>query len=343
VGSRTVPTPQPQQHLTHSAHWNSTWLTLLELFFNCRPLTSSVSSRLPYFNLYWSSVQQLELWPITDFLELCPVTALLQHWPISDFLELCPITALLQLWPITNFLELWPISDFLELCPVTALLQLWPISDLLELCPLTALVQLWPITDFLELCPITDCNRSSDQYLLSGAPYRNYWLTACHRRQCNQWLVSQSVLMSGLPLGPMNRFFLFFSLVWQLLDIVVGPPLWREDGSVICSDITHWLESCKNNNHTVLSHLRLPQPGGPGSHIYIPQKQGGPVIPPGYWVPFTSPLMTRRATVEVFYPASTRVTSKSKSHYDRQLVGQSVLVSGANIRHLSFCCCPLPR
>jgi hypothetical protein len=27
--------------------------------------------------------------------------------------------------------------------------------------------------------------------------------------------------------------------------------------------------------------LRLPQPGEPGSRIYIPQEQGGPVIPPG--------------------------------------------------------------
>jgi hypothetical protein len=31
-----------------------------------------------------------------------------------------------------------------------------------------------------------------------------------------------------------------------------------------------------------------------------------PDLPPGHWVPFLSPLTTRRATVEVFYPASTR-------------------------------------
>jgi hypothetical protein len=33
--------------------------------------------------------------------------------------------------------------------------------------------------------------------------------------------------------------------------------------------------------HILLSHLRLPQPGGPGSRIYILEEQGGPVIPPG--------------------------------------------------------------
>jgi hypothetical protein len=34
------------------------------------------------------------------------------------------------------------------------------------------------------------------------------------------------------------------------------------------------------------SDLRLPQPGGPGPHIYIPQEQCGPVIPQGTGFPF---------------------------------------------------------
>jgi hypothetical protein len=34
-----------------------------------------------------------------------------------------------------------------------------------------------------------------------------------------------------------------------------------------------------------VSDSRLPQPGGPGPLIYIPQEQGGPVIPPGTGVP----------------------------------------------------------
>jgi hypothetical protein len=32
--------------------------------------------------------------------------------------------------------------------------------------------------------------------------------------------------------------------------------------------------------------ILLPQPGGPGPRIYIPQEQGGPVIPPGTGFPF---------------------------------------------------------
>jgi hypothetical protein len=61
--------------------------------------------------------------------------------------------------------------------------------------------------------------------------------------------------------------------------VSVGCPLWREDGSAICSVITQLSESRRTRNHILLSHLRLPQPGGPGSRIYIPQV--GPVIPPG--------------------------------------------------------------
>jgi hypothetical protein len=61
----------------------------------------------------------------------------------------------------------------------------------------------------------------------------------------------------------------------------VARPLWREDGSAIWSVMTQWSESLRSQNHTLLSHLRLPQHGGPGSRIYISQEQGGPVVPPG--------------------------------------------------------------
>jgi hypothetical protein len=38
--------------------------------------------------------------------------------------------------------------------------------------------------------------------------------------------------------------------------------------------------------HFPVSDATLPQPGGPGSHIYNLQEQGGPVIPPGTGFPF---------------------------------------------------------
>jgi hypothetical protein len=39
---------------------------------------------------------------------------------------------------------------------------------------------------------------------------------------------------------------------------------------------------------------------------FISPRTWWPRYTPGHWVPFPSPLTTRRATVEVFYPASTR-------------------------------------
>jgi hypothetical protein len=39
-------------------------------------------------------------------------------------------------------------------------------------------------------------------------------------------------------------------------------------------------KSRRTHDHMLLTHLRLPQPGVPGSRMYITQEQGGPVIPP---------------------------------------------------------------
>jgi hypothetical protein len=78
-------------------------------------------------------------------------------------------------------------------------------------------------------------------------------------------------------LGVADFNFLCLTVTFVLLH--VRCPLWWEDESVNCSEITHWLELLKTHNHILLSCLRLPQPQGPGLRIYIPQEQGGPVIP----------------------------------------------------------------
>jgi hypothetical protein len=52
--------------------------------------------------------------------------------------------------------------------------------------------------------------------------------------------------------------------------------------------VTLGSKSRRTHDHILLSHLRLPQPGGPGHCIYIPQEQGGPVIPPGTGFPFVA-------------------------------------------------------
>jgi hypothetical protein len=57
---------------------------------------------------------------------------------------------------------------------------------------------------------------------------------------------------------PHDQIFLFpFFCRTIALFLVLGRPLWREDGSVICSAICQWSESRRTHNHTLLSHLRL--------------------------------------------------------------------------------------
>jgi hypothetical protein len=96
--------------------------------------------------------------------------------------------------------------------------------------------------------------------------------------------VSQSVCLGiEYPCGTCDRIlFPVGMLLSEICGLVsVRRPLWREDGSAICSVITQWSKSLRTRNHTLLSHLRFPQPGGQGSRIYILHEQGGPVIPLG--------------------------------------------------------------
>jgi hypothetical protein len=96
-------------------------------------------------------------------------------------------------------------------------------------------------------------------------------------RKSSHWL-RQQVIQILLPVGRL------LSESCYLVSVV--RPLWREDGSAVCSAITQWSETRRNRNHTLPSHLRLPQPGGSDFRIYIPQEQDGPVIPPGTEFPF---------------------------------------------------------
>jgi hypothetical protein len=58
----------------------------------------------------------------------------------------------------------------------------------------------------------------------------------------------------GTPLGLMTRFFFFRTIA---LPLILERPLWREDGSLICSAICQWSESLRTHNCILLSHLRL--------------------------------------------------------------------------------------
>jgi hypothetical protein len=97
--------------------------------------------------------------------------------------------------------------------------------------------------------------------------------------------VGQSVLVSSPHLGLMTKFLLLLDSC-GFVDMVRS--LWREDGSVDYNCCCLRQRSYSQVRvprgswpYFTVSDLRLSQPGGPGPRIYIPQEQGGPVIPPG--------------------------------------------------------------
>jgi hypothetical protein len=97
------------------------------------------------------------------------------------------------------------------------------------------------------------------------------------------------------PSGTRDQFFLLLEIFFRQLSVCyfVAPSLTRGRVCnlllllVLASAVPLGSESQRTQDHILLSQfLRLPQPGEPGPRIYIPQEQGGPVIPPGTGFPF---------------------------------------------------------
>jgi hypothetical protein len=112
------------------------------------------------------------------------------------------------------------------------------------------------------------------------------------------------------PSGTRNQFYFLLEIFFRQLRFwkFVAPSLTRRR---VCNLLVQFLlglaravtlgsKSHRTHSHILLSHLRLPQLGGPGSRIYIPQEQGGPVIPPGTGFSFCRLLQLAGTIVEVF-------------------------------------------
>jgi hypothetical protein len=130
---------------------------------------------------------------------------------------------------------------------------------------------------------------------------------------CYRWSVSQFILVSG-P-----------NFVWQFLSsfrLHVGSPLWREDGSVICSAISHWLESHRTHNHILLSHLRLPQPKGPSPHIYNTRNRVAQLYHLGTGFPFRHLLRLSRLWQRYSNPPPHKVIISQHRAYRKHLSQQ---------------------
>jgi hypothetical protein len=108
------------------------------------------------------------------------------------------------------------------------------------------------------------------------------------------------------PTGTPRTISLLFNLSLGSCGFVDVGPLWREVESVVYS--YRWASLAQSflgpspaGFMTIFHYLmRLPQPGGPGSCIYFPPGTRYPSYNPRQRVPYSSPSMTRRATMEVF-------------------------------------------
>jgi hypothetical protein len=121
--------------------------------------------------------------------------------------------------------------------------------------------------------------------------------------------VSRPVCLGvGHPFRAHDQFSLFFLfLSYNCLVLEVGRPLWREDGSVVCSAITHCSESSRP---IIIFYCLIWDSPSLVSQapVFIFHRKGVSQLypsPPGHRIPFSSPLTTRRATVQVFEPTST--------------------------------------
>jgi hypothetical protein len=100
--------------------------------------------------------------------------------------------------------------------------------------------------------------------------------------------VGRSVLVSGIHLGPMDRFLLLSNSSGCWCE---APTLTLEDWCVVYTAAgprqrSHsWVRVPHDSwPYFIVWNLRLPQLGVPGPRIYILHEEGGPVIPPRHWV-----------------------------------------------------------
>jgi hypothetical protein len=149
----------------------------------------------------------------------------------------------------------------------------------------------------------------------------------CYRRSLRQYVLVSCLFWRPWPDCD------FMSLTITFFVLHVGHPLSPEDGYVIYSAITYWLESHRTYTHVLLSHLR-PQPGGPGSHIYIPHKRDSPVILPGTGFRFRCLLRFAGPRPSYSSPPQHEVevtlwltVTKSKSQYNWRSASHYVKVS----------------
>jgi hypothetical protein len=101
--------------------------------------------------------------------------------------------------------------------------------------------------------------------------------------------VGQSVLVISVihPSASRDQFFFLLEIFFRQFGVsyFVAPSLTRRRVCNIQFLLVLASAVPRDSDHILLyKFFSLPQPGGPGPHIYIPQEQDDPDIPPGHWV-----------------------------------------------------------
>jgi hypothetical protein len=94
-------------------------------------------------------------------------------------------------------------------------------------------------------------------------------------------------------------------------------PLWREDGSVVYSCCWSSPSQVRIPPDTwpyfTVSGSRRPQLEGPGPHIYLPQEEGGSVVPPGTGFPFRRLLRLAGLMNLIWTPRQSHIATDGQS------------------------------
>jgi hypothetical protein len=122
--------------------------------------------------------------------------------------------------------------------------------------------------------------------------------------------------------GTRHQFFFLFEIIFRQLRVCyfVAPSLARGRACnlLLLLDLANAVPRDSKPSFTVQILETLPTWRARSPYLYS-TGTGCPSYTPGHWVPFPSPLTTRRATVEVFYPASTRGSTYNSNHWKCQL------------------------
>jgi hypothetical protein len=123
--------------------------------------------------------------------------------------------------------------------------------------------------------------------------------------------------MSVSQSGTRNQFFFILETFFRHLRVYfIAPSLTRARVCnlllllVLTRAVPLGSVSCGTQPYFIVPFLETPPTWRTGSLYLYPPGAGWPRYSSGHWVPFPSPLSTRRATVGVFYSAFTRDNKK---------------------------------